>query len=99
MPSDNSGARFKLSIGNENDAEVIENGIDTYSEAYEPEYESVGFSKKLTDKDGRLLAGVIADMDRGGNGFVGAVFVEEPFRRRGLGTFLLREAEKLAISS
>ena len=39
-------------LGNEDDAEVIENGINAYSEAYEPEYESVDYYKKLVDKDG-----------------------------------------------
>ena len=96
VPSDNSGAQFKLSIGNENDAEVIENGIETYSEAYEPEYESVDFYKKLVDKDGRFIAGVIADVDKGGNGFVDALFVEEPLRRQGLGMYFMQEVEKLA---
>ena len=96
VPSNNSGARFKLSIGNENDAEVIENGIETYSEAYEQECENVSFYKKLTDKDGRFVAGVIADVGKGAYGFVDALFVEEPLRRQGLGTYLLKEVEKLA---
>ena len=96
VPSNNSSARFKLSIGNENDSDVIENGIRTYSEAYEPEYESVDFYKKLVDKDGRFIAGVMADVDKGGNGFVDALFVEEPLRRQGLGTYFMQEVEKLA---
>ena len=96
VPTDNSGARFKVSIGNDDDADVIQNGINTYSEAYEQECESVGFYKKLVDKDGRFLAGVIADVDKGAYGFVDALFVEEPLRRQGLGTYLLQEAEKLA---
>ena len=96
VPSNNSSAWFKLSIGNENDSDVIENGIRTYSEAYEPEYESVDFYKKLVDKDGRFIAGVMADVDKGGNGFVDALFVEEPLRRQGLGTYFMQEVEKLA---
>ena len=96
VPSNNSSVRFKLSIGNENDSDVIENGIRTYSEAYEPECESVDFYKKLVDKDGRFIAGVIADVDKGGNGFVDALFVEEPLRRQGLGTYFMQEVEKLA---
>ena len=96
VPSDNSSARFRVSIGNENDSDVIENGIRTYSEAYEPEYESVDFYKKLVDKDGRFIAGVMADVDKGGNGFVHALFVEEPLRRQGLGTYFMQEVEKLA---
>ena len=96
VPTDNSGARFQVSLGNDDDAEVIENGIAAYSEAYEQKYERVDFFKKLVDKDGGFAAGVIADAEKGGNGFVNALFVEEPLRRQGLGTYLLREAEKLA---
>ncbi len=96
VPKDNSGARFSVSFGNEDDADIIENGIQTYSEAYEPEYERVEYYRKLVDKDGRFIAGVIAVVEKGANGYVDAVFVEEPLRRQGLGTFLLRKVEKLA---
>ena len=48
------------------------------------------------DKDGRCVAGVIADVDKGAYGFVDALYVEEPLRRQGLGTFFLKEVEKLA---
>ena len=96
VPSDNSGARFRVSLGSRDDADVIENGIRTYSEAYEPEYESVDFYKKLVDKDGRFIAGVIADVGKGAYGFVHALFVEEPLRRQGLGTYFMQEVEKLA---
>lgn len=96
VPSNNIGAQFKVSIGSEDDAELIENGIQTYSEAYEPKYENVGFYKKLANQDGRLAAGVIADVNKGAYGFVEALFVEEPLRRQGLGTYLLEEAEKMA---
>ena len=75
---------------------MILNGLDAYSKAYEPEYESVDYYKKLEDKDGRFAAGMIAKVDKGAYGFVDAVFVEEPLRHRGLGTYLLQEVEKLA---
>ncbi len=96
VPADNSGARFKVALGDDDDAEVIENGIDAYSEAYEPEYEWVDYYKKIVDKDDKFAAGVIADVDKGSYGFVHALFVEEPLRLQGLGTFLMREVEKLA---
>ena len=96
VPTDNSGARFRVSLGNDDDAEVIENGIAAYSEAYEQKCERADYFKKLVDKDGRFAAGVIADVDKGAYGFVDALFVEEPLRRQGLGTYLLQEAEKLA---
>ena len=96
VPANNSGARFRVLPGNDEDAGVIQNGINTYSNAYEKECENVGFRKKIVDKDGRFIAGVIADADKGADGFVEALFVEEPLRRQGLGTFLLRETEKMA---
>ena len=95
-PANNSGTRFKVSFGNEDDADVIQDGLDAYDEAYEPKCENIGFSRKLVDKDGRLIAGVIADVDKGECGFVEALFVEEPLRQQGLGTCLLKKAEEFA---
>ncbi len=90
------GARFRVLPGGDADADVIEDGLDAYSEAYEPAYESAAFHKKLADGDGKLIAGVIANVHKGDYCFVDALFVEEPLRRRGLGTCLLREAESFA---
>ncbi|MCR5611292.1 MAG: GNAT family N-acetyltransferase [Clostridiales bacterium] len=96
VPTDNSGTRFTVSLGNDDDAEVILNGLDAYSEAYVQEGETVDFCKKLVDKDGRFTAGVIADAEKGDSGSVDALFVEEPLRRKGFGTRLLKEAERFA---
>lgn len=96
VPSDNSGMRFKVLVGNDDDADVIENGIAAYSEDYEQKYENEVFYRKLSDQDGRFIAGVIADVEKGGNGYVEALFVEELFRLRGLGTYLLKKAEVFA---
>ena len=96
VPSDNSGASFRLSFGNEDDAERILKGLDAYSEAYVQEYETVEFDKKLVDRDGRFAAGVIADADVGQSGCIDALYGEEPLRRQGLGTYLLKKAEEFA---
>ena len=96
VPANNSGARFRISIGTDDDAAVIRRGLDTYSAAYEPEYESVDLGRKLVDRDGRFIAGVIAEADQGSCAYVDALFVEEPHRRQGLGTCLLTEVERLA---
>ena len=96
VPVNNSGTRFKISLGSEDDVDIILNGLDAYSEAYEQKSESIDFDKKLVDKDGKFAAGVIADADKDDVGYIGALFVEEPLRRHGLGTYLLKEAEKFA---
>ena len=96
VPTNNSGTCFKISFGSDDDAEIILNGLDAYSEAYEQQWENVDFYKKLVDKDGRFAAGVIADVDKGELGSVNALFVEEPLRRQGLGTYFLNAAEDSA---
>ena len=96
VPTNNSGTRFKVSLGDEDDAEVIENGIRAYSEEYEPKYEEVGFNKKLVDKDGSFVAGIIADVEKDVNGFVEAIIVEESLRHQGLGRYLLKLTEEFA---
>ena len=96
VPTNNSGTQFKVFLGNEDDADAIQDGLDKYDEVYEPKYKNVDFYKKLADKDGKLIAGVIADVNKDAYGYVEALFVEELFRRQGLGTYLLQEAEKLA---
>ena len=96
VPTNNSGTWFKVSLGNEDDADAIQDGLDKYDEAYEPKYENVGFYKKLVDKDGRFAASVIADVNKDAYGFVEALFVEELLKNQGLGTYLLKEVEKQA---
>ena len=96
VPTNNSGTRFKVSLGDEVDEEVIKNGIRAYSEEYEPKYEEVGFNKKLVDKDGSFVAGIIADVEKDANGFVEAIIVEESLRHQGLGRYLLKLTEEFA---
>lgn len=96
VPTNNSGTKFKVSFGNDDDADVIDDGISAYSNLYEGKCEHVDFSKKLVDENGKFVAGVIADVEKGLNGFVIAIWVEEPFRHQGLGTYLLKEVDKFA---
>ena len=99
VPSDNSGTRFKLSFGSDEDAKTIDNGLYEYDEGYGDNYESFDFCKKLVGSDGSFAAGVIADANKGDLGCVRALFVEEPLRGKGLGTYLLKEAERFAKES
>ena len=96
VPTNDSSTKFSVSFGNEDDADAIQDGLDKYDKAYEPRYENIGFYKKLVDKDGRFAAGVIADVKKGAYGFVDALFVEEPLRNQGLGSYFIKETEEFA---
>ena len=98
VPSNNSAAsRYKVEPGTKEDAEIIGNGLEDYNTLYvEDEHDDIPLGKKLVDKDGRLIAGIIGEVD-GWNSFdIDVIWVEEPYRNHGLGSFLLREIEREA---
>ena len=59
-------------------------------------HEYIALSKKLVDQDGNLIAGISAGVDGDDNGDIDGIWVEEPYRNQGLGTYLLCEMEREA---
>ena len=98
VPLNNSAAsRYKVEPGTKEDAEIIGNGLESYNTVFvEEEHDDIPLGKKLVDKDGGLIAGAFGEVD-GWNSFdVDLIWVEEAYRSRGLGSFLLREIEREA---
>ena len=98
IPSDNSAAeRYALKRGTEEDGEVIEDGLEAYNASFAPyKHEWIRLNKKLVDGEGRMIAGVVAGVGGWDFAFVSGLWVEEACRGRGLGSLLLREAEREA---
>ena len=98
VPSNNSAAsRYKVEPGTKEDAEIIGKGLGNYNTAYvEDEHDDIPLGKKLVDEDGRLIAGIIGEVDGWNSLDVEVIWVEGPYRRQGLGSLLLREAENEA---
>ena len=96
IPKNNSAAkRYNVEPGSKEDAEIIDDGLERYCNQYvQNEHEYVTLSKKLVDKDGNLIAGIIAGVDSDDNGDIEGIWVEEPYRNQGLGSYLLREFER-----
>ena len=91
------GAGFSIIPGDEEDAEFIEDQLLDYNIAQlgiPEDYEKL--NKKFVDKDGNLVAGIIAGVDSLQTGYVYALWVEEPYRNQGLGSLLLRDFEREA---
>ena len=93
---------FEIQPGDERDADIIydrvlEHDVSEVQLPFEPEGED-GFyqlNRKITDADGRLIAGCYGGVTGWGNLFF-EIWVEEPFRNRGIGSYLLRELEREA---
>ena len=96
-PHNGAASRFKAEPGTEEDAEVIGRGLSEHNAAFTEEgHEDIPIARKLTDGSGRMIAGVIGDVDGWDCFDIDALWVEEGYRGRGLGSYLLREAEREA---
>ncbi len=83
--------------GTDEDSEFIEDALNEYNNAQAPdEHEYRKLNKKLVTADGRLAAGIMAGVDGCDAAYLYALWVEEPFRRRGLGSRLLAQFEEEA---
>ena len=101
VPSNNIAASlYTVECGTKEDGKIIVDGIGDYSAVYIPEkHDDITLGRKLVDEDGNLIAGILGEID-GWNGCdIDVLWVEEPYRNRGLGSFLLREFENEAIKN
>ena len=98
IPQNNGAAgRYTILPGGEEDAKRIGDGLDRYCSGFVTDkHEYIELSRKLTDGDGALIAGVVAGVDGCDSVGLDGVWVEEPYRGRGLGSYLLREIEREA---
>ncbi len=100
IPTNNSAAeRYKVVTGTKEDAKTVDSGLDSYCNQFidEDENEDIPFNRKLVDKDGNIIAAVIAELDADMSTDINGVWVEEPYRNQGIGSYLLGEVEKEAI--
>ena len=98
VPTNNSAVtRFTIRPGGKEDVTIIEAGFDRYNSQFTTEgHADIPIGKKLVDPNGNMIAGVIAEVGGWDDCEIGGVWVEEPYRRQGLGSDLLREVEREA---
>ena len=98
VPKNNGGAaRYTAEPGGKEDAGIIGDGLERYGEQFvRDEHGDIPLGKKLVDADGRLIAGVIASVGCWDDGEIDGVWVEEAYRKQGLGAYLLGEVEREA---
>lgn len=88
---------FEIVMGEEEDAVYLGEKLADYNQSQVPitqEYQS--FDTKLVDDAGAMMAACVAGIGGWQDGNIDMLWVEEDHRHRGLGTALLREAEREA---
>jgi len=99
IPTNNSAAeRYKVVTGTKEDAKTVDEGLERYCDKFVPDIgdNDIPLNKKLVDKDGNIIAAVLAELDADESTDVNGVWVEGPYRNQGLGSYLLGEVEKEA---
>ena len=88
---------YEIIPGGEEDAKLLSGRLRRHDEAFAPrEHEYVSIRKKVTDENGRIIAGLVGGVDGWNGTDIDALWVDDSYRRRGIGTRLLREFEREA---
>ena len=97
VPSNNAAAsKFTVEEGSKEDGELIVKNLGAYNDSQVTNRrEEVSLSKKVLDENGNLIAGCWALFDEWNYGTIN-IWVDEPYRGRGIGTRLLAEVEREA---
>ncbi len=88
---------YEIKCGDKQDAETLSGKLRSFDSVNAPlEHEYISLSKKITDEDGRIIAGFVGGVDGWNSTDIDALWVEEKYRNQGIGSRLLSELEREA---
>ena len=89
---------YQILDGTEEDAEYICDQLDDGFNAkhLEIKHGYIKINRKLINKDGKVVAAIMAGVDQIDIGWIWKIWVDEEYRHQGLGTLLVKHFEKKA---
>ena len=91
---------FKIADCAEQDIDFIGNSLVDYNLRQVPRTQRenfIGISKKIVDENNRIIAGCIAEMYCWNIVYIDVLWVDEAYRKCGLGSKLLNEIEAISV--
>ena len=90
-------SRFEIRPGSEEDGEVIANRLEEFNNSIAPRtHPYLDIDKKIVDDKGNMIAGCIAGVSGWDTAHIDVIWVDEPCRNQGIGSYLLGEIEREA---
>ncbi|MBO4769734.1 MAG: GNAT family N-acetyltransferase [Clostridia bacterium] len=90
-------AEFEITDGSEDDGEYIDDKLYEYNLPFlNPKHDYIKINRKLVDKNGKVVAAIMAGVLGTDVGWIWKIWVDEEYRGQGLGTLLLKHYEKKA---
>lgn len=93
---------FKITDCAESDIDLIYKGLTESNSQKVPELRGGKYfeiNKKITDENGVVIAGCIAEVNHWNALHIDALWVSEEYQKRGLGSSLLKEVEAVAAEN
>ena len=89
---------YEILDGTDEDAEYICDQLDEGFNAkhLDIKHDYIKINRKLVDKDGKVVAAIMAGVDEIDIGWIWKIWVDKEYRHQGLGTLLLKHFEKKA---
>lgn len=92
--------QYAIRRGDERDARILRDRLRAYDDACAPRgHGYIPLGKKVTDGSGRIIAGFVGGVDGWNGTDLDALWVDEAYRRQGIGSRLLSAYEREAKES